>query len=186
MTFQYFKKRTLHNNYKSNQKSSLKSRFRMVVLSIFMQQKYFLLRIWAPQCEAMLIHSLPMKRRKRLAHDVIDTHATHADLLFITFQTQTAWHKMAARAAVFLRLSNVDFFEQATPCIHRLKKKTPPQKKKKIPSLFRYSEHRLLRLFLRLFFSWGRTTWQQCWQPLTSLRSWTETSKHTQSSTERV
>ena len=41
------------------------------------RKKYFLgLCFWAPQGAAMLLHSLPMKSRKRLAHDIMATCST--------------------------------------------------------------------------------------------------------------
>ena len=55
-----------------------------------------------------MICSLQTKSTKRLAHDVTDTCATHADYV-MTSKTQTAGHKMSALTAVSSRLSNVDF-----------------------------------------------------------------------------
>ena len=55
----------------------------------------------------MLTRSLPTKSRKDLAHDVTYTPATHAGLL----RDVTDSVKMAALTAVFLRLSNVDFWQ---------------------------------------------------------------------------
>ena len=43
----------------------------------------------------MLLCSLPMRSRKRLARDVIDTSVTFAPVLFVTSLIQTAEHKMA-------------------------------------------------------------------------------------------
>ena len=83
----------------------------MGALSILMQQKYFFLWLWvrAPKSMATQVRTLPMKRRKRLACDVLDTFATLAnhvhDVSDIDWQTQ-----IAALTAEFLRLSNVIFF----------------------------------------------------------------------------
>ena len=52
----------------------------MVVLCI--QQKYFLFKIGALHGTAMLVCSLLMKSRKRLAHDVMYTSAKHASLVY--------------------------------------------------------------------------------------------------------
>ena len=82
-----------------------------IALVILMQQKYFFLWLWvrAPKSMATMVRTLPMKRRKRLACDVLDTSATLANLVHdvsdIDWQTQ-----IAALTAEFLRLSNVNFF----------------------------------------------------------------------------
>ena len=43
-------------------------------------QNAFLLWVWAPPGAAMLVHSLPIKSRKRWVHDVINTCATYPGL----------------------------------------------------------------------------------------------------------
>ena len=87
---------------------------RLVVISIFMQQRYFLFRILAPQSAAMLALSLPTKSRKRLAYDVTTTYTTHADLA----HEATYLHRMSdtryQRLRTFSRLLNVDFLTKKT------------------------------------------------------------------------
>ena len=51
----------------------------------------------------MLVCSLSVKSTKRLAHDVIDTFATHVDLVH-----NAVGLKMAALTVMFSCLSNVD------------------------------------------------------------------------------
>ena len=75
-------------------------RLNIVVLSISMQQKYFLLPTWVPKDAAILVHSLSMKSRKRLVHDVMYISATMS-ALFMMSQTRTAEHKVAALVAKF-------------------------------------------------------------------------------------
>ena len=73
-----------------------------------MSQTYFLLRILASQNATVLLSSLSMKSRKRLAQDVIYI-LPHIPSLFMTSQTHTGRHKMATLTAFFWRLSNVSF-----------------------------------------------------------------------------
>ena len=51
----------------------------------------------------MLVHSLPMKSRKKLAHDVMCTPAKQM------LKAQAARHKIAALKAGFKQLSNINF-----------------------------------------------------------------------------
>ena len=53
----------------------------------------------------MLVHSLLMKSRKRVVHDVTDICATHAGLV----HGVTASVKMAPLMGVFSQLLNVDY-----------------------------------------------------------------------------
>ena len=59
-----------------------------------------LLRTGAPQGAVVLVRSLRMKNRRRLAYGiVIDTCVTH--VLFMTSKTQIFGYKMAALTALF-------------------------------------------------------------------------------------
>ena len=64
----------------------------------------------------MLALSLPMKSRKRLAPDVFDTFAMHADRGHdvTDIDCSSAGHKMAALTVVFWGLSNILFFTNKT------------------------------------------------------------------------
>ena len=57
----------------------------------------------------MLLRSLPMKIKKRLFHDVINTFVTRADLVRDVPYTEDNRHKMAALTAVFSRLRKFRF-----------------------------------------------------------------------------
>ena len=59
--------------------------------------------IWTPQAVVMLIRSSPLKSRKLLTRDVVETFATHATLL-VTSPIQTDGHKMATLTLVLTRL----------------------------------------------------------------------------------
>ena len=57
-------------------------RHHSVVLSIFVEKE----QCYGPDLELLqlqpfLVHSLPMKSRKRFAHDVFETFTTHANLI---------------------------------------------------------------------------------------------------------
>ena len=56
----------------------------LLLLSTFLQKKYFFLKlqIRAPQGTAMLVCSSPMRSRKRLAHNIFNTFATHAQFIY--------------------------------------------------------------------------------------------------------
>ena len=55
----------------------------------------------------MFVRSFPVKSRKRVARDVVDTLLPHSPALFVTSLTYTVGHKMAALTAVLLQLANV-------------------------------------------------------------------------------
>ena len=60
---------------------------------------------------AILVHSLAVKSKKRLAHDVFDTFATQFGLAY-EVTDKTAGHKMAVLTVVFPRLLNGGLFTQ--------------------------------------------------------------------------
>ena len=64
----------------------------------------FLLPVSMPEGISMLLRSLPMRIRKRLVHDVINTFVTRADLVRDVPYTEDNRHKMATLTAVFSRL----------------------------------------------------------------------------------
>ena len=70
--------------------NSFVCRLSKVVLPIFMQQKYFFGLLSALHGAAMLVHSLPVKKRKMLAHDVVYTSATFADFVHMSKNTMPA------------------------------------------------------------------------------------------------
>ena len=57
----------------------------------------------------MIVRSLPMKNRKRLADDVLETLVPHVPAYFMKSKTQNARQKITELTAVFCRLSNIDF-----------------------------------------------------------------------------
>ena len=57
----------------------------------------------------MIVRSLPMKNRKRLADDVIETFVPHVPDYFMKSKTQNAREKIAEFTDMFCRLSNIDF-----------------------------------------------------------------------------
>ena len=58
----------------------------------------------------MLIHSFPMKSRKAWIVTCLII-LTHMPALIMKSLIQTAGHNMAAIAVVFLRTSNIDFYQ---------------------------------------------------------------------------
>ena len=68
----------------------------MVVLQYLHNTRTCLFLIRASRGAAMLVHSVPMQGRKTLAHDNLDTSATHTDLV----RDVTDSIKMAAVTAV--------------------------------------------------------------------------------------
>ena len=75
-----------------------------------MQQKFFfLLWKWASQGAAMLVYSLPLKSRKRLACDVMHTSATH----------HTVPH--LAKLATLIALATFKHYLLTSKTIYRLK-----------------------------------------------------------------
>ena len=58
----------------------------------------------------ILLHSVPLMSRRRSAHDVFETFATHASLVAgITDSDTCIGHKMAALLVMFWGLFDVDF-----------------------------------------------------------------------------
>jgi len=58
------------------------------------------LKIFYPQSTAMLVPTLPMKSRKKLARDVFNAFDTYVDLVYDVTDTAAA-HKMAALTVAF-------------------------------------------------------------------------------------
>ena len=65
-----------------------------------------LLWIWAPKGAATLVHSSSNKTRKRLAHDVIHTVATHADLVHEIAYTECLTQNDSTHCCVFVIFKN--------------------------------------------------------------------------------
>ena len=100
-----FVKRELNQRSQFTWKHFIFLKWKYDFISLFHQYFYFhlfvLLTIWAPQGPARLVHSLPMKSRKRVTCDLFHMTATHASLVYDITDTDCWAQKGSTHGHVF-------------------------------------------------------------------------------------